>query len=158
LAFDRFRESGLKLKLTKCHFAGRSVKCLGHIVSDKIKRVINAGYWVRVFVISLTFRKSTQNLVVLSFFLTKTIGDDQGLFDGLITSRSNISFNNSFTSCFLCMGILLRFCLITGSNPVFMLCLVKGKVSKKDLGGQEHLCLNQSRSLKIMRNSVQHMF
>lgn len=33
--FDRFRESGLKLKLTKCHFAGRSVKCLGHIVSDK---------------------------------------------------------------------------------------------------------------------------
>jgi hypothetical protein len=35
LVFDRFRESGLKLKLTKCHFAGRSVKCLGHIVSDK---------------------------------------------------------------------------------------------------------------------------
>ena len=35
LVFDQFRESGLKLKLTKCHFAGRSVKCLGHIVSDK---------------------------------------------------------------------------------------------------------------------------
>jgi hypothetical protein len=35
LVFDRFRESGLTLKLTKCHFAGRSVRCLGHIVSDK---------------------------------------------------------------------------------------------------------------------------
>jgi hypothetical protein len=35
LVFHRFRESGLKLKLTKCHFVGRNVKCLGHIVSDK---------------------------------------------------------------------------------------------------------------------------
>ena len=33
LVFDRFRESGLKLKPNKCHFGQKKVKFLGHIIS-----------------------------------------------------------------------------------------------------------------------------
>lgn len=35
LVFERFRESELKLKASKCHFGKRSIKCLGYIVSDR---------------------------------------------------------------------------------------------------------------------------
>jgi len=35
LVLNRFRENGLKLKRSKCHFAGTNVKCLGHIISDR---------------------------------------------------------------------------------------------------------------------------
>ena len=103
------------------------------------------------FVISLPFRKSTHNLFVLSFFLTKTIGDDQGPFYGLITSRFNISFNNSFTSCFLCMGILLRLCLIAGSSPVFMLCFTTSvqPMSEDDLENMSSYSLSSFKILSF---------
>lgn len=47
--FDRLRETGLKLKPTKCHFACDSVRYLGHVVStcgvhtdlDKVQAVAN---------------------------------------------------------------------------------------------------------------------
>ena len=33
LAFDRFREAGLKLKPSKCYFGQKKVKVLGHVIS-----------------------------------------------------------------------------------------------------------------------------
>ena len=33
IVFNKFREEGLKLKLSKCHFAKREVEYLGHVVS-----------------------------------------------------------------------------------------------------------------------------
>jgi hypothetical protein len=33
IVFNKFREEGLKLKLSKCHFAKKEVEYLGHVVS-----------------------------------------------------------------------------------------------------------------------------
>ena len=47
--FDRFRKANLKLKMSKCHFAAKEVKYLGHrftqdgirVDSEKIKAVVD---------------------------------------------------------------------------------------------------------------------
>ena len=72
----------------------------------------------------------------------------------ITVDRSECEINYYSQSTAVChVSLKQTICIPPGKEM-----LVKGKVSKKDLGGQEHLCLNQSRSLKIMRNSVQHMF
>jgi Reverse transcriptase (RNA-dependent DNA polymerase) len=35
IVFNKFRDDGLKLKLSKCHFAKKEVEYLGHLVSEE---------------------------------------------------------------------------------------------------------------------------
>lgn len=57
-----------------------------------------------------------------SYFLTRTIGELQGLLEVSITLLSNISSISFSTSPILAKGYLLGSCLMGGSFSVLILC------------------------------------
>ena len=65
-----------------------------------------AGDMHLFLVTELIFRKSIQNLVEPSGLVTGTIGDDQGLTDGRITSFTNIFSTSSSMIYFFVSGTL----------------------------------------------------
>ncbi len=62
--------------------------------------------------------KSIQNLVVPSFFLTRTIREDQGLVDGSIPPLSSISCTTSSAFFLQWKGSLLGLCLMGDVSTV----------------------------------------
>ena len=65
--------------------------------------------WASLIVASFIWRKSTQNLMDPSFFLTITTGEAQGLIEGRITPSRNISL-----TCCCSISLIIGFCRLKG--------------------------------------------
>ena len=87
--------------ISTCQYPLAKSKVENHLDPDKVSNVssiLGKGY-ESLIVLALIFQQSTQNLVDPSFFLTKTMGEAQGLEEGSMTPRLSILSISSLTTC-----------------------------------------------------------